>query len=292
MTPPEIMPPKTVIEPAVQGSYVRQFEQLVQQLSQLKTEVTGIRSIMEASHQASENARNTVLEAMRKQQEKAAEVFSHISEEEQPDTYPFAALPEGSVIKELPDGNRIFILPEGTMIRTEPDQSCTIASGGTIRKADVEPGNVITVNPGLTLSVFPGWSDVLSEHDGISGLPESAEVTSLPDGKVSFECDGSKFIVDRKQKTVAIIVSSGIILIIAPDRILCVGEDISLQTLSSGIRSFTLPRNSLAGTVEPDGLIRLNTSGGRELVFSFSNDSQLSDEPEISPESLICGGCS
>jgi len=145
---------QATIEQTDSGEQQYVLRALCDHLSGIREELSGIRTLLEAGHAASEAMRGQAQAYLEAQQARTQEYLDQVQIDPEPDFYPFVELPAGTEPRDLPDGNRLFTLPDGMILRTTDDQRICVIDSGEQR--------VITPGPGTAIEVardaFTPWS--------------------------------------------------------------------------------------------------------------------------------------
>ena len=243
------------------------------QLAGIKTEIAGMKAIIEASHNASEALKQQAQEALEAHIQNTQDYMDQVTIEPPPDFYPFVSLPEGCQIKDLPDGNRLFTLSDGMILKTNDDHSISVIVDGEPHVTVPGPGTSVEVSPGRVFELVPEWIERTVEQAGIEGLPISAQVEQLTEHRFRIELAPYRLLLDQQLKTLSVINPSGSIDILGITRIEGVGETITVRILADGANGFSCVGSGHGGLIEGNGTIHLSMKNGTSLVVRFPDSS-------------------
>jgi hypothetical protein len=246
---------------------------LCDHLSGIREELSGIRTLLEAGHAASEAMRGQAQAYLEAQQARTQEYLDQVQIGPEPDFYPFVELPAGTEPRDLPDGNRLFTLPDGMILRTTDDQRICVIDGGEQQVVTPGPGTTIEVSPGRLYTLVESYLRSTQEAAGISGLPAGIKPTAM--GAERFAVDlpeGIRLDVDHRERFITLINPAGPIDIIGIGRIEGIGETIAVRLLSGGARGFQCGQSGHGGLIETDGTIHLGLKSGLDLVVRFQGE--------------------
>ncbi len=270
-------------EPADLQATIEQTDSGQQQyvLRALCDHLSGIRTLLEASHAASEAMRGQAQAYLEAQQARTQEYLDQVQIEPEPDFYPFVELPVGTEPRDLPDGNRLFTLPDGMILRTTDDQRICVIDGGEQQVVTPGPGTTIEVAPGRLYILVESYLSTTQEAAGISGLPAGTVPTAM--GAERFAAvlpEGIRLDVDHRERFITLINPAGPIDIIGIGRIEGIGETIAVRLLSGGAKGFQCGQSGHGGLIEADGTIHLGLKNGLDLVVRFQGEAIDDDTSE------------
>ena len=170
---------QATIEQTDSGEQQYVLRALCDHLSGIREELSGIRTLLEAGHAASEAMRGQAQAYLEAQQAKTQEYLDQVQVEPEPDFYPFVELPAGTEPRDLPDGNRLFTLPDGMILRTTDDQRICVIDAGEQHVVTPGPGTAIEVAPGRLYTLAESYLRSTQEAAGVSGLPAGIEPTAM-----------------------------------------------------------------------------------------------------------------
>ena len=98
---------QATIEQTDSGEQQYVLRALCDHLSGIREELSGIRTLLEAGHAASEAMRGQAQAYLEAQQARTQVYLDQVQIEPEPDFYPFVELPAGTEPRGLPDGNRL-----------------------------------------------------------------------------------------------------------------------------------------------------------------------------------------
>lgn len=243
------------------------------QLAGIKAEIAGMKTIIEASHNASEALKQQAQEALEAHIQNTQDYMDQVTIEPPPDLYPFVSLPEGSQVKDLPDGNRLFTLSDGMILKINDDHTISVIVDGEPHVVTPGPATSVEVSPGRIYEVVPEWIETTLEQAGIEGLPISAQVDQLTEHRFSIELAPYRLLLDQQMKTLSVINPSGSIDILGIARIEGVGETITVRILADGAKGFSCEESGHGGLIENGGTIHLSMKNGTSLIVRFPDDS-------------------
>lgn len=264
---------QATIEQTDSGEQQYVLRALCDHLSGIREELSGIRTLLEAGHAASEAMRGQAQAYLEAQQARTQEYLDQVQIGPEPDFYPFVELPAGTEPRDLPDGNRLFTLPDGMILRTTDDQRICVIDGGEQQVVTPGPGTTIEVSPGRLYTLVESYLRSTQEAAGISGLPAGIKPTAM--GAERFAVDlpeGIRLDVDHRERFITLINPAGPIDIIGIGRIEGIGETIAVRLLSGGARGFQCGQSGHGGLIETDGTIHLGLKSGLDLVVRFQGE--------------------
>ena len=264
---------QATIEQTDSGEQQYVLRALCDHLSGIREELSGIRTLLEAGHAASEAMRGQAQAYLEAQQVKTQEYLDQVQVEPEPDFYPFVELPAGTEPRDLPDGNRFFTLPDGMILRTTDDQRICAIDGGEQQVITPGPGTAIEVAPGRLYTLVESYLRSTQEAAGISGLPAGIEPTAMGAERFAVVLpEGIRLDVDHRERFITLINPSGPIDIIGIGRIEGIGETIAVRLLSGGAKGFQCGQSGHGGLIEADGTIHLGLKSGLDLVVRFQGE--------------------
>jgi hypothetical protein len=272
---------QATIEQTDSGEQQYVLRALCDHLSGIREELSGIRTLLEAGHAASEAMRGQAQAYLEAQQARTQEYLEQVQIEPEPDFYPFVELPAGTEPRDLPDGNRLFTLPDGMILRTTDDQRICVIDSGEQQVITPGPGTAIEVAPGRLYTLVESYLRSTQEAAGISGLPAGIEPTAM--GAERFAVDlpeGIRLDVDHRERFITLINPAGPIDIIGIGRIEGIGETIAVRLLSGGAKGFQCGQSGHGGLIEADGTIHLGLKSGLDLVVRFQGEAIDDGAPE------------
>ena len=172
---------QATIEQTDSGEQQYVLRALCDHLSGIREELSGIRTLLEASHAASEAMRGQAQAYLEAQQARTQEYLEQVQIEPEPDFYPFVELPVGTEPRDLPDGNRLFTLPDGMILRTTDDQRICVIDGG--EQQGITPGpNIFFENTTVVYGIFGSliMCDILLYVIAKLGFRVWVRITQLP----------------------------------------------------------------------------------------------------------------
>jgi hypothetical protein len=264
---------QATIEQTDSGEQQYVLRALCDHLSGIREELSGIRTLLEAGHAASEAMRGQAQAYLEAQQAKTQEYLDQVQVEPEPDFYPFVELPAGTEPRDLPDGNRLFTLPDGMILRTTDDQRICVIDAGEQQVVTPGPGTAVEVAPGRLYTLVESYLSATQEAAGISGLPAGTEPTAMG-------ADGIRLDVDHRERFITLINPAGPIDIIGIGRIEGIGETIAVRLLSGGAKGFQCGQSGHGGLIEADGTIHLGLKRGLDLVIRFQGKAVDDSAPE------------
>lgn len=273
---------QATIEQTDSGEQQYVLRVLCDHLSGIREELSGIRTLLEAGHAASEAMRGQAQAYLEAQQARTLEYLEQVQIEPEPDFYPFVELPAGTEPRDLPDGNRLFTLPDGMILRTTDDQRICVIDAGEQQVVTPGPDTAIEVAPGRLYTLVKPYLSATQEAAGISGLPAGTAPTAM--GAERFAVDlpeGIRLDVDHRERFTTLINPAGPIDIIGIGRIEGIGETIAVRLLSGGAKGFQCGQSGHGGLIEADGTIHLGLKSGLDLVIRFQGEAVDDDTSEI-----------
>jgi len=272
---------QATIEQTDSGEQQYVLRALCDHLSGIREELSGIRTLLEAGHAASEAMRGQAQAYLEAQQARTQEYLEQVQIEPEPDFYPFVELPAGTEPRDLPDGNRLFTLPDGMILRTTDDQRICVIDAGEQQVVTPGPGTAIEVAPGRLYTLVESYLSATQEAAGISGLPAGTAPTAM--GAEHFAVDlpeGIRLDVDHRERFITLINPAGPIDIIGIGRIEGIGETIAVRLLSGGAKGFQCGQSGHGGLIEADGTIHLGLKSCLDLVIRFQGEAIDDDTSE------------
>ena len=272
---------QATIEQTDSGEQQYVLRALCDHLSGIREELSGIRTLLEAGHAASEAMRGQAQAYLEAQQARTQEYLGQVQIEPEPDFYPFVELPTGTEPRDLPDGNRLFTLPDGMILRTTDDQRICVIDGGEQQVITPGPGTAIEVAPGRLYTLVESYLRSTQEAAGISGLPAGIEPTAMGAERFAVVLPESiRLDVDHQERFITLINPAGPIDIIGIGRIEGIGETIAVRLLSGGAKGFQCGQSGHGGLIEADGTIHLGLKSGLDLVIRFLREAVDDGAPE------------
>jgi hypothetical protein len=142
------------------------------QLSGLREELAGIRSILLAGHESSEAMRDQAQVVLQAHQQSAQEYIQQVDQPEPPDLFHFISMPAGTTVRDLPEGGRLFTLADGVLVRANADNRIvSIGLDGETVFLEPARGGVMTLPDGRELTLHPSVLTATHEAAGIEGMP-------------------------------------------------------------------------------------------------------------------------
>ncbi len=272
---------QATIEQTDSGEQQYVLRVLCDHLSGIREELSGIRTLLEAGHAASEAMRGQAQAYLEAQQAKTQEYLEQVQIEPESDFYPFVELPAGTEPRDLPDGNRLFTLPDGMILRTTDDHRICVIDGGEQQVITPGPGTAVEVAPGRLYTLVESYLRATREAAGISGLPAGIEPTAMGAERFAVVLpEGIRLDVDHRERFITLINPAGPIDIIGIGRIEGIGETIAVRLLSGGARGFQCGQSGHGGLIETDGTIHLGLKSGLDLVVRFQGEAVDDGAPE------------
>ena len=279
---------QATIEQTDSGEQQYVLRVLCNHLSGIREELSGIRTLLEAGHAASEVMRGQAQAYLEAQQARTQEYLDQVQIGPEPDFYPFVELPAGTEPRDLPDGNRLFTLPDGMILRTTDDQRICVIDGGEQQVVTPGPGTTIEVSPGRLYTLIESYLRSTQEAAGISGLPAGIEPTAMGAERFAVVLpEGIRLDVDHWERFITLINPAGPIDIIGIGRIEGIGETIAVRLLSGGAKGFQCGQSDHGGLIEADGTIHLGLKNGLDLVVRFQGEAV----GDGIPENVCAGQC-
>jgi hypothetical protein len=243
---------------------------LVLCLNGIQIEIAGIRTLLEASYNASQLLQQQAQEVLEAHKQNTQNYMNQLSTEPPPDFYPFIELPAGTTVRDLPDGNRIFTLADGMILKTNDDHTLTVIIDGEARRVIPASGAMIEVAPGRMFELVTDWIETTTEQAGIEGLPPSAVISQLAESRFSIDLPPYRMLLDQSAQTLSVINPSGTIELLGLANISSVGSETSVRVLPDGSKGFTCAESGHGGLIEKDGTIRLSLKSGDDLIIRFN----------------------
>ena len=272
---------QATIEQTDSGEQQYVLRVLCDHLSGIREELSGIRTLLEAGHAASEAMRGQAQAYLEAQQARTQEYLEQVQIEPEPDFYPFVELPVGTEPRDLPDGNRLFTLPDGMILRTTDDQCICFIDAGEQQVITPGPGTTIEVAPGRLYTLVESYLRSTQEAAGISGLPAGIDPTAMGAERFAVVLpEDIRLDVDHRERFITLINPAGPIDIIGIGRIEGIGETIAIRLLSGGAKGFQCGQSGHGGLIEADGTIHLGLKSGVDLVIRFQGEAVDDDTLE------------
>ena len=197
---------QATIEQTDSGEQQYVLRALCDHLSGIREELSGIRTLLEAGHVASEAMRGQAQAYLEAQQARTQEYLDQVQIGPEPDFYPFVELPAGTEPRDLPDGNRLFTLPDGMILRTTDDQRICVIDGGEQQVVTPGPGTTIEVSPGRLYTLIESYLRSTQEAAGVSGLPAGIEPTAMGAGRFAVVLpEGIRLDVDHRERLIRLL---------------------------------------------------------------------------------------
>lgn len=238
-------------------------------LNGIQTEIAGIRTLMEASYNASQLLQQQAQEALEAHKQNAQETLDRITAEPSPDFYPFVEMPAGTNVRDLPDGNRLFTLSDGVILKTNADHTLAVIVDGEARQVIPDNGTWVEVTPGQIFELQAGWIKTTAAQAGIEGLPPIANVSQLAESRFSIDLPPYRLLLDQSAQVLSVINPSGTIDLLGISAISSVGAETSMRVLPDGSKGFTCADSGHGGLIDKDGTIRLSLKSGDDLIIRF-----------------------
>ena len=253
----------------------------------IHSEIAGIRTLLEASYNASQLLQQQAQEVLEAHKQNTQDYLSRITTEPSPDYYPFVDLPAGTNARDLPDGNRLFTLSDGVILKTNADHSLAVIIDGDSRRVVPNNGPWIEVTPGRSFELQADWIKTTAEQAGIEGLPQSAEVSQLAENRFSIDVAPYRLLLDQSAHTLSVINPSGTIDLLGLENISSVGAETSMRVLPDGTKWFTCASGH-GGLIDKDGTIRLSLKSGDDLIIRFPDSDIGSGASPDSEQERFC----
>ena len=264
---------QATIEQTDSGEQQYVLRVLCDHLSGIREELSGIRTLLEAGHAASEAMRGQAQAYLEAQQARTQEYLDQVQIEPEADFYPFVELPAGTEPRDLPDGNRLFTLPDGMILRTTDDQRICVIDAGEQQVVTPGPGTAVEVAPGRLYTLIESYLRSTQEAAGVSGLPAGIEPTAMGAERFAVVLpEGIRLDVDHRERFISLINPAGPVDIIGIGRIEGIGENIAVRLLSGGAKGFQCGQSGHGGLIEADGTIHLGLKNGLDLVVRFQGE--------------------
>ena len=261
---------------------------LVGCLHGIHTEITGIRTLLEASYNASQLLQQQAQEVLETHKQNTQDYLSRIKTEPAPDFYPFVDMPAGTSVRDLPDGNRLFTLSEGVILKTNADHSLAVIIDGKARRVIPDNGTWIEVTPGRSFELQADWTKTTATQAGVEGLPQSANVSQLAENRFSIELPPYRLLLDQSAHTLSVINPSGTIDLLGLENISSVGAQTSMRVLPDGSKGFTCADSGHGGLIDKDGTIRLSLKSGDDLIIRFLDSDMRGGDSSDSEQERFC----
>ncbi|QBG46082.1 hypothetical protein EGM51_01130 [Verrucomicrobia bacterium S94] len=246
----------------------------------IHTEIAGIRTLLEASYNASQLLQQQAQEALEAHKQNTQDYLSRITTEPAPDFYPFVDMPTGTNIRDLPDGNRLFTLSDGVILKTNADHTLAVIVDGEARQVIPDNGAWVEITPGQAFELQGDWIKTTAAQAGIEGLPSTAHVSQLAENRFSIELPPYRLLLDQSAQALSVINPSGTIDLLGLESISSVGAESSMRVLPDGSKGFTCADSGHGGLIENDGTIRLSLKSGIDLIIRFPHG-----DAEVLPDS-------
>jgi hypothetical protein len=263
----------TIIEQTDSGENNFVLQTVAAQLALIRSEIAGIRALIQAQKEASEQLQQQAEEVLEAHRQAAQNYMGQIENEQLPDWHPFVGLPQSTLIKELTDGNRLFILPDGLMLRTTDKHTLIVIDSMGNREVQPGPEKNVEVQPGRVYELVDDWVEVTHEAAGIEGLPSQKAAVQIADKRYSATMsEGTKLIVDQKARSATIVDAGGEIDYIGQDRFDALGGEVLVRPHQNGAKGFSFSKTGHGGLVDSDGSINLTLKSGEDLIIRFTQD--------------------
>ena len=278
-----------IIEQTSSSEHHYELMALIQSFGGIAEDVHAIRTIMEQGFTITDTLRQEVQAVLDAHAQSAQEYIRQVEEPVPVDYNPFATMPIGTTVRDLPDGGRLFGFTDGAFLRVFPDgQMSAIGEDGTSAAIAPASGGKVTLPDGRELTLVSEAVRVTHEAAGIEGLPDGVEPVLASQGRYSVDLpDGTRLEVHHRERTASVINLSGTIAVLGITRTEGIGEEVQVQLISGGAKSFRCLESRHAGMIEANGTIHLSLSGGLNLVIRFSESSPGSDDDS----GAVCFNC-
>ncbi|MCB2141375.1 hypothetical protein KQH29_00365 [bacterium] len=240
-------------------------------LQGIQGELTQMRTILQAGHNASEAIRQEAQAVLDAHAEAAQNYMGQLQTQPAPDWYPFESVPAGTNVRDLESGGRLFGLPNADQVRVNADGSMVfIGADGEAQRVDPPVNRQIALPGGLVLTLRAEAVRVTHEAAMIEGLPWDA----TPE-QVAAECysvalpGGVRLDVNHAEHSATVINPTGTVALLSLPRIEGIGEEVEIRLIAGGAKAFAVLESGHRGIIESGGTIHLGLSNGLDLVIRF-----------------------
>ena len=258
-------------------------------LKGIEEKLSGIMSILQAGHDASQTIREQAEEVLDAHRQSAQEYLNKLNNDQ--DFHPFVTMPAGTTVRDLPDGGRLFVMADGIFVRTSPEGVIfAVMDDGEAAVLDPVRSGKVTLPDGRELMLKPEAVRVTHEAAGIEGLPLDIDPNQTAQGRYRVELPGGyRLDVLQSERTAMIGNPAGTSVVLGISRIEGVGEDIEVRLVPGGAKGFTAMESGHKGVIEADGTIHVAMANGLDLVIHFPDDDDSNGGPGSGdPPACIC----
>lgn len=234
-------------------------------------ELTQMRAILQAGHNASEAIRQEAQAVLDAHAEAAQNYMGQLQTQPEPDWYPFESVPAGTGVRDLADGGRLFSLANGDAIRVNPDGSMAfIGKNGEAQPVGPPAGRNVALPGGLVLTLRAEAVRVTHEAAMIEGLPWDVTPEQVAAERYSVALPGDvRLDVNHAEHSATVINPTGTVVLLSLPRIEGIGEEVEIRLIAGGAKAFASPESGHRGIIESGGTIHLGLSNGLDLVIRF-----------------------
>jgi len=234
-------------------------------------ELTQMRTILQAGHNASEAIRQEAQSVLDAHAEAAQNYMGQVQTQPEPDWYPFESVPVGTSVRDLESGGRLFGLPNADQVRVNADGTMVfIGADGEAHPLPPPVNRQVALPGGLVLILRAEAVRVTHEAAMIEGLPWDATPEQVAAERYSVALPGGiRLDVNHAEHSATVINPTGTVVLLSLQRIEGIGEDVEIRLIAGGAKSFAALESGHRGIIESGGTIHLGLSNGLDLVIRF-----------------------
>ncbi|MCB2141315.1 hypothetical protein KQH29_00060 [bacterium] len=249
-------------------------------LQGIHAELTQMRTILQAGHNASEAIRQEAQTVLDAHAEAAQNYMGQLQTQPEPDWYPFESVPVGTSVRDLESGGRLFGLPNADQVRVNADGKMVfIGADGEAQPLAPPVNRQITLPGGLVLILRAEAVRVTHEAAMVEGLPWDVTPEQVAAERHSVALPGGiRLDVNHAEHSATVINPTGTVVLLGLPRIEGIGEEVEIRLIAGGAKGFAALESGHRGIIESGGTIHLNLSNGLDLVIRFPADSPTSGD--------------
>lgn len=234
-------------------------------------ELTQMRTILQAGHNASEAIRQEAQSVLDAHVEAAQNYMGQLQTQPDPDWYPFESVPVGTSVRDLESGGRLFGLPNADQVRVNADGTMVfIGENGEAQPLAPPVNRQMTLPGGLVLTLRAEAVRVTHEAAMIEGLPWDVTPEQVAAERYSVALPGGiRLNVNHAEHSATIINPSGTVVLLSLPCIEGIGEEVEIRLVAGGAKGFAVLESGHRGIIESGGTIHLGLSNGLDLVIRF-----------------------
>lgn len=244
-------------------------------LQGIHSELTQMRTILQAGHNASEAIRQEAQAVLDAHAEAAQNYMGQLQTQPEPNWYPFESVPVGTNVRDLESGGRLFGLPNADQVRVNADGSMVfIGEDGEAQPLAPPVNRQVALPGGLVLILSTEAVRVTHEAGMIEGLPWDVTPEQVAAERYSVALPGGiRLDVNHAEHSATVINPLGTVVLLSLPRIEGIGEQVEIRLIAGGAKAFAALESGHRGIIESGGTIHLGLSNGLDLVIRFPADS-------------------